>query len=79
MKIQIKNYWSGALLFETDAETIGAAVLSGEGKSRYGGNRINYAKGKKMKPDSFDPNPLKECSHGIHFFITKAEAEAYND
>jgi uncharacterized protein YjbI with pentapeptide repeats len=29
-------------------------------------------------PDSFDPSPLIECSHGIHAFITKTEAENYD-
>jgi len=30
-----------------------------------------------VKPDSFDPDPRVECSHGIHFFMTRKEAEAY--
>ena len=30
-----------------------------------------------VKPDKFDPNPMEECSGGIHFFITKQEAIAY--
>ena len=26
---------------------------------------------------SHDPSITEECSHGIHFFITREEAEAY--
>jgi hypothetical protein len=27
MKIQIKNQWNGSVIFETDAENLGAAIL----------------------------------------------------
>jgi len=37
-----------------------------------------YKVGEIVKPDKFDPNPLEECSHGIHAFITRLEAEEYN-
>ena len=37
-----------------------------------------YTVGKRMIPDSFDDNRFNECSSGIHFFITREEAEAYN-
>jgi hypothetical protein len=30
-----------------------------------------------VTPDLFDPNPLVECSHGIHFFMTREEALEY--
>ena len=50
-------------------------VLNGEGKADFDGTE--YRIGKRIVPDSFDPNPLIECSHGIHFFITKQEAEDY--
>ena len=36
-----------------------------------------YSVGKRMIPDSFDENRFNECSNGIHFFITREEAEAY--
>lgn len=36
-----------------------------------------YVVGETVRPDSYDPDPRVECSHGIHFFLTKAEAEAY--
>ena len=37
-----------------------------------------YKTGEIVVPDSFDENRWEECSHGIHFFITRTEAEEYN-
>ena len=51
-------------------EVIGAKV----GESERGGK---YVAGEKVLPDSWDDNWTAECSHGIHFFITREEAEAY--
>ena len=34
-----------------------------------------YEIGKIVRPDSYDPDPLTECSNGIHFFLTKQEAK----
>ncbi len=45
-----------------------------------GGNRDTnfiYEVGKVVFPDSFDADPREECSHGIHFHITRKEAEDY--
>jgi hypothetical protein len=53
-----------------------AIVLEGDGKSIHNGTE--YKAGAEVKPDEYDPNPLVECSHGIHFFITRQEAEDYN-
>lgn len=36
-----------------------------------------YHVGETVEPDSFDENRWDECSHGIHFFITKEEAIDY--
>ena len=36
-----------------------------------------YTVGKPVYPDSFDENRWDECSNGIHFFITRAEAVNY--
>jgi hypothetical protein len=36
-----------------------------------------YKVGETVRPDSFDPRPQEECSHGIHAFITREEAEDY--
>ena len=40
-------------------------------------NSTTYEIGKRIIPDSFDDDFTRECSSGIHFFITRAEAEAY--
>ena len=34
-----------------------------------------YKKGRLTKPDKFDNDARIECSHGIHFFMTRQEAE----
>ena len=43
---------------------------------KYGHDTV-YEVGKEVLPDSWDDNRWKECSHGIHFFITKQEAINY--
>ena len=53
-----------------------AIVIEGSGVSSWDGV-TKYAPGETVRPDSFDPDPRIECSHGIHFFITREEAEAY--
>jgi len=37
-----------------------------------------YAPGARVVPRSYDPDNRVECSGGIHFFITRGEAEAYS-
>ena len=37
-----------------------------------------YIVGEIVKVDNFDTNRWNECSTGIHFFLTKREAELYN-
>ncbi len=39
------------------------------------GIKTTYRVGEIVKPDQYDPDPLTECSHGIHFFISKQEAK----
>lgn len=39
--------------------------------------KTKYEAGKRLIPDSFDENWQEECSSGIHFFITRIEAENY--
>ena len=41
------------------------------------GPRTEYRVGEVVKPDKWDDNWQEECSHGIHFFITRLEAENY--
>ena len=38
---------------------------------------VTYTKGEEVLPDSWDVDRWNECSHGIHFFITKQEAINY--
>jgi hypothetical protein len=38
---------------------------------------IIYKEGETVRPDSYDDDFRVECSHGIHFFQTWAEAEEY--
>jgi hypothetical protein len=38
-------------------------------------NHTKYVVGETVYPDSYDPDPRIECSHGIHFFLTRTEAE----
>jgi hypothetical protein len=45
--------------------------------SDYDGGKTIYKAGETVIPDKWDDNRWDECSNGIHFFITRAEAEAY--
>ena len=36
-----------------------------------------YRVGEIVRPDSYNPDIRVECTHGIHFFITRREAEEY--
>jgi hypothetical protein len=38
---------------------------------------VIYRAGEVVRPDKYDPDPRRECTHGIHFFQTREEAEAY--
>jgi len=40
-------------------------------------SKVIYRAGEVVRPDKYDPDPRVECTHGIHFFQTKEEAEAY--
>ena len=51
---------------------IGAA----EGTGKFDEKTI-YKTGVRVSPDSYDPDARSECSNGIHFFITRQEAEDY--
>lgn len=53
-----------------------AKVISGEGPSKYDSNFF-YRVGEMIRPDEWGDNPLVDCLGGIHFFITREEAEAY--
>ena len=38
---------------------------------------VVYRPGETVHPDSYDDDPRVECTHGIHFFMTREEAEEY--
>ena len=40
-------------------------------------SRVIYRAGEIVRPDKYDPDIRVECTHGIHFLLTKEEAEAY--
>jgi hypothetical protein len=52
-------------------------VTAPEGAVSMHDGKTTYAVGQTVRPDSYDPDPRVECSHGIHFFITREEAEEY--
>jgi len=57
-----------------------ATVLEGSGVSLYDSS-FEYRCGETVYPTAenpFNPDPLVECSGGIHFFLTPEEAKAYN-
>jgi hypothetical protein len=39
--------------------------------------KTEYRVGQRVTPDKWDENWQEECSNGIHFYITRAEAEAH--
>ena len=41
-------------------------------------NEFAYRVGRIVRPDSYNDDPRVECTNGIHFFVTREEAEAYN-
>jgi Family of unknown function (DUF5758)/Pentapeptide repeats (8 copies) len=38
---------------------------------------LEYPIGATVEADSFDPDIRVECTHGIHFYLTREEAEAH--
>ncbi len=38
---------------------------------------ILYIVGEITRPDSYDDNPAVDCTHGIHFFLTRKDAEEW--
>ncbi len=57
-------------------------VVSGEGlggtsPTQSGSQCLTYSKGDIIKADKYDDDIRVECTGGIHFFMTKREAEEY--
>jgi hypothetical protein len=53
-----------------------AYVLEGNGYSTYNSD-FKYAEGVAVKADHWEEDRWIECAGGIHFFMTREEAEAY--
>jgi hypothetical protein len=51
-------------------------VLEGSGTSMHD-CRVRYAVGETVRADSYDDDIRVECTHGIHFFMARREAEEY--
>ena len=51
-------------------------VIEGEGVSIHD-RKTKYAPGLRVVCGQFDDDWTRECAGGIHFFITRLEAEAY--
>ena len=53
-----------------------AIVIEGEGFSQHDSS-FKYTPGETVRSDIWDGDWTMECAGGVHFFITKAEAENY--
>lgn len=49
-------------------------IAYGSGMSRRGGR---YQTGEVYRPDEYDDDIRVECTHGVHFFMTREEAEQW--
>ena len=45
--------------------------------SKYRNQKFEYKVGEMVYADDFDPDPEKDCSHGIHFFMKREDAVEY--
>jgi hypothetical protein len=64
------------------AEYVKVLVMYGDGNPTRATNkthskRITYEVGKIVRADEWDDDIRVECAHGIHFFITRKEAEEW--
>ena len=57
-------------------EVVGAKVGITD-RTDQGGAKAEYRAGQRTVADSWDDDFSSECSHGLHFFITRLEAEMY--
>ena len=53
-------------------------IFGGERAISSHDGETEYLVGQRVTPDRFDENWMEECSSGIHFFITRLEAESYS-
>ena len=66
------EYVRTVALFSADG-----SPFAGPGTSTHD-EKYLYIVGEETRPDSYDDSMLEDCSNGIHFFITRQEAEAYS-
>ena len=59
-----------------DVLDVFGAIGTKKGISQHDG-RTEYIVGKRVECDTWDDNRWSECSGGIHFFLTRYEAEQY--
>ena len=52
-------------------------VIEGEAVVSRGYHKTHYIPGKLTYPDDYDADIRVECTNGIHFFLTKEEAEEW--
>jgi hypothetical protein len=53
-------------------------VIGGEvGLAQHDDGKTKYRAGQRVTPDKWDENWQEECAGGVHFFITRLEAENY--
>jgi len=53
-------------------------VIGGDKGISLHDGKTEYVAGRRVTPDGFDEKWQDECSAGIHFYITRAEAEAHS-
>jgi uncharacterized protein YjbI with pentapeptide repeats len=58
------------------ARVVSASAEGTEFRSEHNSNFV-YRIGETVVPDPYDPDIRVECTHGIHFFMTRKEAEEY--
>ena len=58
------------------AEFVEVLELAESDVDTYTGH-LCYRQGETIRPDGYDGDVRVECTHGIHFFLTKEEAENY--
>ena len=85
---KLKNGTIAKLKIPADAKRVSSLVgrkcrashvlcLEGEGDSPIADTKLHFSPGTVAVADSFDDDIRVECSHGIHFFITRKEAEEW--
>lgn len=59
---------------DANGDNVDVGYSQYEGKN---GEETVYTVGQMVYPDTFDEDRWNECSNGIHFFMTRKEAEVY--